>query len=135
MFVEIETMFPVIPIPYGNIGRRAVISQGEDASVAKIIVLICFLNGPVLSQCYLDTAQTSVRIYEIIYLSGQMVSVSTFFSKYIFFQPVYFSLSSFKKHDDNLRRLFYMTFMLMYYLTTMKDDCHQLCGNSSGPPA
>lgn len=85
MFVEIETMFPVIPIPYGNIGRRAVISQGEDASVAKIIVLVCFFNGPVLSQCYLDTAQTSVRIDEIIYLSGQMVSVGAFFVNISFF--------------------------------------------------
>ena len=85
MFVEIEAMFPVIPIPYGNIGRRAVISQGEDASVAKIIVLICFFNGPVLSQCDLDTAQTSVRIDEIIYLSGQMVSVGAFFVNISFF--------------------------------------------------
>ena len=85
MFVEIETMFSVIPIPYGNIGRRAVISQGEDASVAKIIVLICFFNGPVLSQCDLDTAQTSVRIDEIIYLSGQMVSVGAFFVNISFF--------------------------------------------------
>lgn len=85
MFVEIETMFPVIPIPYGNIGRRAVISQGEDASVAKIIVLICFFNGPVLSQWDLDTAQTSVRIDEIIYLSGQMVSVGAFFVNISFF--------------------------------------------------
>lgn len=85
MFVEIEAMFPVIPIPYGNIGRRAVISQGEDASVAKIIVLVCFFNGPVLSQCDLDTAQTYVRIDEIIYLSGQMVSVGAFFVNISFF--------------------------------------------------